>query len=97
MSTRGFDEIREDVLRQVDRDARVKRAAILGAASLEGLMLAAALLVIDWSNDTHILLLILSVLSYTSIALGLVALGAHTSRSIAQLAAALRMDKPTKG
>ena len=93
MTARKLDEIRSNVLEQMDRDARVKRVAILGAATLELVMLVCVLLVIDWSNDTHLLVLMLSVLGYTVVVLGLVALGAHTSRAIGQLAGALRMEK----
>ena len=77
------------VLAQMDRHAQRVRMAVLAAAMFEGLLLVIALLKIDWSNDTQILLLIFSVLGYTIVALGLAALGAHVSRVGARVVAAL--------
>lgn len=94
MTPKGLDKVREDVLAQMDRQARLSRWAIIGAATLELLMLAAVLLLLDWSDRTHMVLLLLSVLGYSVILLGLVALGAHVSRLIAQLSGALRLDSP---
>jgi hypothetical protein len=48
-----------------------------------------ALLTIDWRNDTHVLLLVFSVLGYTIVALGLAALGAHVSSVGARVVTAL--------
>ena len=96
MSAPRLDEIRKNALEQMDRDARVKRTAILGAATLELVMFVCVLLVIDWSDETHLLVLMLSVLGYSIVVLGLVALGAHMSRTIGQLAGALRIDTSAK-
>jgi len=82
-------EILDNVLASVDRHARTTRLAILGAAALEGLLLLLALWKLDWQNETHLLLFVLFVLTYTVIALGLVALGAHVSRVGGRVVAAL--------
>jgi hypothetical protein len=82
-------EILDNVLASVDRHAQTTRLAILGAAALEGLLLLFALWKLDWQNETHLILFILFVLTYTVIALGLVALGAHVSRVGARVVAAL--------
>jgi hypothetical protein len=79
----------------MDRDAQRVRMAVIAAAMIEGLLLVVALLKIDWTNDTQILLFIFSVLGYTIVALGLAALGAHISRVGARVVAALdRRDAP---
>ena len=92
MKDARLDEIREDVLRTMDRHARLTRAAMIGAATLELIMLASVFVVIDWRNETHLLVFVLSMLGYSIVVLGLVALGAHVSRIVAQLAGALRTD-----
>jgi hypothetical protein len=56
---------------------------------VEGLLLVIALLLLDWTNRTQLLLFIFSILGYTIIALGLLALGAHVSRVGARVVAAL--------
>ncbi len=90
MNTSKLDPIRAGVLTAMERQAALVRAAVLGAAFLEILMLAAALLVLDWHDRTHLLMLILAVLGYSVVILGLVALGSHMSRSVGQLALALQ-------
>jgi ABC-type Mn2+/Zn2+ transport system permease subunit len=77
------------VLDQMERHARRTKLAILGATAVEALLLAIALIAVDWSDRTHVLLFIFSVLGYTIIVLGLVALGAHVSRVGARIVAAL--------
>lgn len=77
------------VLARMDRHAQHLRMAVIAAAMVEGLLLAIALLKIDWKNDTQVLLLVFAVLGYTIVGLGLVALGAHVSRTGARIVAAL--------
>ena len=77
------------VLAQMHRHAQHVRMAVIAAAMVEGLLLVIALLIIDWKNDTQILLLVFSVLGYSIIGLGLVSLGAHVSRVGARIVAAL--------
>ena len=77
------------VLDRMEHHARMTKLAILAAAAVEGLLLVIALLTVNWSDSTHILLFILAVLGYTILALGLVALGAHVSRVGARVVAAI--------
>ena len=77
------------VLARMDRHAQRVRMAVIAAAMVEGLLLVVALLMIDWRNDSQILLFAFSVLGYTIVALGLAALGAHVSRVGARVVAAL--------
>ncbi len=82
------------VLARMDRDAQRVRLAVYAAAGVEGLLLVVALLLIDWRNETQVLLFVLSILGYTIVALGLAALGAHVSRVGARVVAALETQRP---
>ena len=89
MSGKGVDAVREGVIRRMERQAQTIRFVMLGAAAVEALMLGLALYLIDWQQRTHVLLFVFSVLGYTIIVLGLVALGAHVSRASNRIVAAL--------
>lgn len=77
-----LDEIRSDVLARMDRAERNYKLAFVAAATLEGVFLAAFVLLADFTNRTHVLLLLGAVMTYSVIAVGLVALGAHVNRAI---------------
>ncbi|MCI0437199.1 MAG: hypothetical protein L0271_26715 [Gemmatimonadetes bacterium] len=89
MSNRSLDAIREGVLDRMEKQERAMKLAIAGAAVLEGLLFLAAFLIMDFNDATHRLIVILSVLSYMILALGLIALGAHVSRSVGRIVAVL--------
>jgi hypothetical protein len=84
-----LDEIRESVLDRMERAERNVRYAIIGAAIAEMALFVAAFALIDWHNHTEKVIFVCSVLSYTTIALGLIALGAHVSRSAARILGAM--------
>lgn len=94
MTKIASDEIVSDVLSRMDRHARMVRLAILAAAMVEGLLMVIALLKVDWTNETQVLLFLFAVLGYTIVALGMVALGAHVSRVGARVVAALEGARP---
>lgn len=73
------DHARRAALARIERSERNYRAAFFGAVVLEALFLAAFLLLADFRDRVHLLLLISTVAVYTIIALGLLALGAHVS------------------
>lgn len=77
------------VLDRVEQHSRNVRLAMIGAAMVEGLLLVLSLALVDWGNRVHVLLFLFSVLTYTIVALGLLALGAHVSRVGARVVAAL--------
>src|SRR5205814_7098791 len=89
MSAQNLDNIRQGVLDRMERGDRLVKGAIIAAAIAEGLLLAAAIFVADWSNPLHRLVFILSILTYSVIACGLVALAGHISRSVGRLLIAL--------
>ena len=93
--TPDLDRVREHVLDRMERSERVTKLAIFGAALLEVLLFAVAFRLVDWRDPLHKLLFVFSVLSYTILALGLIALGGHVSRSVARVLAAL--EPPARG
>jgi hypothetical protein len=94
MNAPTVDSIREGVLRRMERQANTVRLLIVAAAGVEALLLALALRIVDLENSTHVLILVTSVLGYTIVALGLVALGAHVSRVCNRVVAVLETMAP---
>lgn len=78
-----------DILDRMDRQARMGRAALIGALGVEALLLGLILWLTDWNDEGQRLLVIVGVLGYSIIVLGLAALGAHVSRVGARIVAAL--------
>lgn len=74
-----------------DRRDRMARLALFGAALVEALLLAIALLVMDFDDRTHLLVFVLSILSYTTLALGLVVVGARSAAANARLLHAIQL------
>jgi hypothetical protein len=56
---------------------------------VEGLLLIAAIFIADWSNPLHRLVFILSILTYSVVACGLIALAGHISRLVGRVLIAL--------
>jgi hypothetical protein len=87
MTADRLDTIRQSVLTRMERAERNMRLGIYGAALTELLLFVIAFKLVDFSDRLERLLFVLSILSYTIIVLGLVALGAHVTRSVGRLAA----------
>jgi hypothetical protein len=79
------------VLAAADRRDRMSRMAIYAAALLELVLLAAALMVMDFDNDTHLLILIIGILVYSTLGLGLAALGSRAAAADARLLHAIQL------
>ena len=77
---KNFDAPRRAALDRIDRSERAYRAFFLAAAIAEALFLAAFVLLADFGDRLHVLLLFASIAIYTIVALGLLALGQHISR-----------------
>ncbi len=86
-----LDEVRAAALARIDRSERNFKLAILVAFFVEGLFIVSFLLLADFSNRMHLLLLISTVSCYSIVVLGLVALGAYVSRGIARLLKAIEL------
>jgi hypothetical protein len=89
----NLDAIRGEALARVERGERNFKLAFFGAVVFEALFLFAFLLAADFTNRTHVLLLLATVGGYTVVVLGLVALGAHVSRSVARVLKAVDLLK----
>ncbi len=89
MSAPNLDAVRGSVLTRMERADRFTRLAIYAAAVVELALFAVAIYLVDWDNRVERLLFVFSVLSYTIIALGLLALGGHVTRSVGRVLAAL--------
>ncbi|HJQ41422.1 MAG TPA: hypothetical protein VKB93_30140 [Thermoanaerobaculia bacterium] len=76
-------------MHRFDTTERNYRLAFFGGVVLEGLFLLLFLLCADLTNKTHVLLLIATVMSYSIVILGLVALGAHVNRTTLRILQAI--------
>lgn len=89
MSSERLDDIRTGVLHQMERADRAIRLAVGGAAILELGLLSLVIFTADLRNPVERLVFLTSLLSYSIIALGLIALGGHVTRSVGRLASLL--------
>jgi hypothetical protein len=78
-------------LAAADRRDRLSRLAIYAAAFIELLLLAAALMVMDFNDDTHLLILIIGILVYSTLGLGMAALGSRAAAADARLLRAIQL------
>jgi hypothetical protein len=83
--TGDLDNVRAAALARVDRSERNFKLAFFAAAVIESAFVVSFLVLADFSNRLHLLLLISTVSCYSIIVLGLVALGAHINRGIARV------------
>lgn len=90
MTTRSQNQT-ADALDRIDRAERRYKQAFLAAVAVEAAALPVYLLLADFTNRTHVLLLLASVATYTIIAIGLVALGAHVNRNTLRVLRAVEM------
>ena len=86
-----IDEIRANTLNLIERNERHYKFAFVGAAFIEVLFFAAFLLLADFSNRVHVLLLITTITVYTILACGLTALGLHVNRNTLRVLNALEL------
>lgn len=79
--TPDLDRLRGETLRRMERGERKVKLALLAAAIVEALLMASFLLLADFSNRLHLLLLIVTVALYSILGLGMIALGANSNRN----------------
>jgi hypothetical protein len=89
MTRNNLESIQASVLDRMERADKLVRMAIAAAAIFEAGLLAIAIYLVDWKDPTQRLVFIFSVLSYTIIAMGLLALAGHVTRSVARVLAAM--------
>jgi len=86
-----INEIRSNTLNQIERNERNYKFSFVGAAFVELLFFVAFLLLADFSNRVHILLLIMTIVIYTIMAFGLLALGLHVNRNTLRVLNAIEL------
>lgn len=89
MENPKLDAVRESVLDRMERADRNRQYLIIGAAMCEALFGGAAMLMMDWSDRQQVVIFLLFVMTYTVLALGLMALGAHMTTSAGRVIAAI--------
>ncbi|MDQ3063277.1 MAG: hypothetical protein M3R14_10545 [Acidobacteriota bacterium] len=86
-----INEIRSNTLNQIERNERNYKFSFIGAAFVELLFLVVFLLLADFSNRVHVLLLIMTIVIYTIMAFGLLALGLHVNRNTLRVLNAIEL------
>lgn len=87
----NLDSVRAAALARIDRSERNFKLALFAGFVVEGAFIVSFLLLADFSNRLHLLLLISIVSCYSIVILGLVALGAHINRGIARVLKAVEL------
>jgi hypothetical protein len=83
--------VRRSALARIERSERNSKIAFFAAAMVEVAFLVGFFLLADLSNRTHVLILLATVAVYTILALGMVVLGMHTSRSTLRILHAIEL------
>ncbi len=76
----NLDVIRSKALDEMDRARRNFKAALFGAVMFEALFLGGCIILADFRNQLHLLILCGVGLIYTPLVMGLIALGAYVER-----------------
>lgn len=86
-----LDEIRTNTLAKIERNERNYKYAFVGVAFVELLFLIAFLLLADFSDRVHMLLLLTAIATYTIVGFGLIALGLHVNRNTLRVLQAIEL------
>lgn len=84
-------------LNRLDRANRRVAQTVILAAVIEAVLLAFVLMVIDFKDPLHRLVFLLAMLTYFTLGLAIVALGAHVSRVQERLLTALELLRDPSG
>lgn len=88
-----LDEVRAAALARIDRSERNFKIAFYAALAVETAFIFSFVLLADFSNRLHVLLLVSTVSCYSIVILGLFALGAHINRAVARVLKAVEFLK----
>lgn len=88
----NLDNVRAAALARIERSERNFKLAFIGALMVESLFVVSFLMLADFSNRLHVLLLLSTVSCYSIVILGLVALGTHINRGIARILKAVELS-----
>lgn len=91
MTTENIRNATGDVLDRIDRAERRYKLAFFAAVGVEAATLLLYLALADFSERTHVLLLVAMVATYTIVGVGLVALGAHINRNTLRVLQAIQL------
>jgi hypothetical protein len=87
-----LNEIRTNTLAQIERNERNYKFAFVGVALVELLFLVAFVLLADFSNRVHLLLLLTTIAVYTIVGFGLIALGLHVNHNTLRVLRAIELS-----
>ena len=87
------DSRRSNVLEEIDENRRTCKIFIWAAGITEAVCLTTFLLLMDFGERSHWLLLVAAVLIYGTLGLGLVALGAHSRACMMRVLQVLLEDR----
>ncbi len=96
-TTSRMDDIRRETLRRVARSEKYYKIFVGCAALMEGGCLIGFLLLMDFNERLHWLLLVMTGLIYGTLALGMCALGAYVRHGMLRILAALEMAANGQG
>jgi hypothetical protein len=85
------NEVRQTTLDRIERNERNYKTAFICAVIVEACFLGGFLLLADFSNRLHGLLLITTVAIYTILMLGLMVLGTHVNRNTLRILKAIEL------
>jgi hypothetical protein len=83
-------------LDRLDRANRRVTLTIILAAAIESILLVTVLLVIDFKDPLHRLVFLLAMLTYFTLGLAIIALGAHVTRVQERLLTALELLRESR-
>lgn len=93
MNQERLDKARAGVLDQMDAGRRTMNLGFAVASLLELGLLAACVMLVDWSDRTQVMLLVIFILSYAMLAMGLVIIAGHVTRSTGRILAVLEAQR----
>jgi hypothetical protein len=86
-----LDDVRAAALNHMDRRDRRRVMYMAVLAVMEGAFLIAYVLLADFTNRVHVLLLLAAVMVYSLLGIGLFALGSHVSHNTRLVLKALEL------
>jgi hypothetical protein len=95
MSRDDLDRVRGAALDRIERIERNSKRIFVAGAGVEAAFLVAFVVLADFANRSHVLLLLSTVALYTILVVGLFALGAHVSRCTERVLRAMDIPEPS--
>ena len=92
MESKNLDDIRLRTLQSVDASKKVAVRFLVAAGVFETVVMVAVLVLIDFSNKTHLLIFLTGCLVYGTLAFGLLALKAHIDSAILRVLQAVELS-----